>query len=417
MDGQKNVFRADEYTRKSVVKLRQIEENEKLQQAIRNGSQEIFESIFENTEVFRLTWGDHIKRYIYDSIAPEGVNIEDITDKEFEDFIKHAFRENGMRNRGSMNPKTGTKLGNYLEFWMKSPVTGISRRTCFLFCFGLNMDEEQASYMLTGVLRKADFNVRDYREAIYYYCLRYNLQYAGVVHWLDVYDKLPETSAVKDEKDWTGTITLQKKLSEIGLKKDDEKFLGYLAELKTFESNRKKSLNCARVERQILSELEDSISEEKSDTFFRKNQAVDLELIEEFLLMKDLGEVEISPAMIQLMEERIITFPYFSAVSLKKKVVDRTTSVKREDVLMSAFLLCTCGLDMEANEDTEGCYAERKADFVYEANRRLEECGFGALYLLNPFELFLVSCLLQKRPLDYFLAAWRLYRFAETEEE
>ena len=174
-------FSSDAYTLIATEKLRVVEEDKMVQEALRNGDQNKFNEIMQGILDNKKTWGDHIKRYIFDSIGGEemskkfkwisedGIEFEAITDENIREFIKKVFKENGMRNQGSMNPKSTTTLGNRLTAWLNSPVTSstLSRDVCFLFCFGLNMDENYASYMLE-VLRQPEFNPKNYKEAIYY---------------------------------------------------------------------------------------------------------------------------------------------------------------------------------------------------------------------------------------------------------
>ena len=434
-------LRADAYTLKAQVKLRCVEENQKMQKAIRDGDQKVFLDILKHAVDYRLTWGDHIRRFIYDSIAPGHTSLEDLSDETVMDFIRKAFRDNGMANRGSMNPKTTTKLGARLKEWMASPAVKISRQTCFLFCFGLNMDEEQASYMLTYVLRQADFNVRDPKEAIYYYCLKYNLQYTGVVSWLEWYDTVEPGEDDRKAEAYSGTLILKRDLYSLEKDMDDKPFKDYLRRLKSNAGDEKKnSRTRAAVLKGLLNELSYSISGERCEALSQNSQArevvytreirnirdytrkqqmlrrlnrakeaVDYQWLEQELLATPDGTVEIPEILGEMIREKIIEIPTFPEKSLEKKISDRETEITREDILMAVFLYCTCGMG-DAEVDGGESYPERKAEFVYEANRNLDKCGFSEIYLPNPFELFLVSCLLQKRPLNYFLTVWKACR-------
>ena len=434
-------LQADAYTMMAQVKLRCAEEDKKIQEAIRDGDQTAFEDILKYTVDYRLTWGDHIRRFVYDSIAPGNLALEDLSNEAVMEFIKKAFKDNGMANRGSMDPKRVTKLGSRLKVWMESPAVKISRQTCFLFCFGLNMDEEQASYMLTYVLRQADFDPRDPKEAIYYYCLKYNLQYAGVVRWLEWYDGLALSDDVKETGRYEETIVLKKDLYSLKKDMDDRAFKAYLTGLKESRgSGGKNSRTRAAVFKKLLSELGYAISDEKCGVLSRidrkeeaareKNvlnfkdytrrqktlsrlkkaqETVDPGWLEQTLLRVPDGTVTLPSAIGRMVEEKIIELPSFTEKSLEKKISDRETEVSREDILMAVFLNCACGMGDKTVEEDE-TYRARKSEFVYEANRDLDACGFGGIYLLNPFDLFLVSCLLQERPLNYFLTVWKTYR-------
>ena len=55
-------------------------------------------------------------------------------------------------------------------------------------------------------------------------------------------------------------------------------------------------------------------------------------------------------------------------------------------------------------------FQKRRSRFENLANSYLSECGFYELYLLNPFELFLTTCLFYEEPFKYFLAVLRYAR-------
>lgn len=431
-------FNADAYTLKAEVHLRRVEENEQLQQAIKDGNQKIFNEIMENSVKYKLTWGDHIKRYIFDCISDGNMKIEEITREQVVEFIKKAFADNGMKNRGSMDPKGSTTLGSQLEKWLESPVTKISRETCFLFCFGLNMDEDGAAYMLE-VLRKATFNPRDYKEAIYYYCLCNNLQYAGVVRWLNKYEELSMDKPAEGSVRNSDTIVLENKLKTIASLATEKDFLEYLSILKRMPVNNKKSKtradilkrhceefyqcqsdSCEKLDEDLKLLTDIHRAETKSQIMFKKkllNRTLFLEgdftckKLEECLLRVKTDEVKVPAVFEQMVKEKLIELPTFTVKSLEKKIgSERSIEINREDILMIVFLLCSLGMGDDFVEEGGYDYRKRKAEFVYEANLSLEKCGFGDVYLLNPFELFLVSCLLQPKPMEYFLAVWKQFR-------
>ena len=468
-------YDADCYTLKATVNLRKLEEDKALQEALQNGNQEKFIEIMQGILDNKLTWGAHIKRYIYDYIvggdmddefrkkfkwiSEDGVEFEGVTDENLREFIKKAFADNGMRNRGSIDPKiTSTTLGSKLTAWLNSPVTdsSISREVCFLFCFGLNMDEESASYMLE-VLRQPDFNPRDYKEAIYYYCLCNNLQYAGVEEWLKKYDQL---EVIKNYGDNPETVVLRDRLQMIKALRNEGKevreaqFLEYLSVLKSMPANTKASKTRATVFEECCKtfyrEYAMESSEKADDAFdkwdhaksadtygdygvwkekdiiktrerIQKNnilyynalfQEEDVDIADFLQLLEkiDIEKEEIPQEVKKLVQEGIIKFPKFTKNFMYKKIGDeRSVAVCREDILMIVFMYCTMGMGYKSNEE-EIDYKERKAYFVYQANLNLRKCGFGDVYLLNPFDLFLVSCLLQSKPLNYFLNAWKEFR-------
>lgn len=443
----------DEYTLKAEVKLRTVEENEQLQKAIKSGDQSSFDDIMKHMLDQRLTWGAHIKRYIYEKAysGKKDMKMKDLSREEMEQFIYDAFEENGMKNRGSIHPGTATTLKSQLGRWLDSPVEKISRDTCFLFAFGLNMSEVDVSYMLQNVLRKADFNAKDYKEAIYYYCLCNNYKYKStknpkemsgakspeqcksVEDWLEKYEQLEVSYRYKEPLQ---TYILVDSLREITEDVSPTAFVRYLEKLKRQSEDNKNSNTAKRILKEKLNSLlywlspkEYILSEEKSisdyayDMLRQKEEAVDLGKLVSALLTIPTEDIQLSLQLDELVREDIIRFPSWTEESLTKKIYEKTTHVSREDILIATFLVEMMEFEKRLKEETEGqlpgkqslkegksTYQKRKAWFIQEANWALEESGFCEMYLLNPFELFLVSCLLQNKPMEYFLAAWKSYR-------
>jgi hypothetical protein len=409
-------YDVNDFTLKATDILRDTEENRELLIAIQAGDSSKFEEILKGIVENKLTWGDHIARYIY---RHGGKQLEG---EALREYIMKAFEDNGMKQRGSMDPERSTKLGSQLNRWLESPVTRISRKTCFLFCFGLNMNEQDASTMLR-ILRQPDFVPRDYEEAIYYYCLRNNLQYAGVEEWLRIYGSLlaeGENEDPAEDDDFTtdsNTRLLRDGLRyvanlEIEKIKKDAEFTSYLRMLIKMPENKRQSNTRAKVYRSIYRKFCENFSEHHYmiDENTDKNC---FDAFEEVLKRFPTNHIQV-PEIIQTMAaEKLISIPALSSSSLEKKIGgEQSTEINREDILTIVFLYCSCGVGYKAGEEKYN-YAKRKARFIYLASRRLEAAGFGDVYLLNPYELFLVSCLLQPKPLEYFLAIWKQCRAKE----
>ena len=444
-------FSSDAYTLIATEKLRVVEEDKMVQEALRNGDQNKFNEIMQGILDNKKTWGDHIKRYIFDSIGGEemskkfkwisedGIEFEAITDENIREFIKKVFKENGMRNQGSMNPKSTTTLGNRLTAWLNSPVTSstLSRDVCFLFCFGLNMDENYASYMLE-VLRQPEFNPKNYKEAIYYYCICNRTKYANVLEWLQKYEELepavdyeviPQTQVLRNY------LKMIKEAAKASQEVKEQQFLEYLAILKGLPENMKPSETRAKEFEegckkfyQIQSEKScrmldkmhtkvENAPKAKTNKQKKKNEnllykvifqeeKVNINGVVSLLQSLPSASVEIPKELKEMVEQGIISFPELSYHFFDDRIGEkRTVEISREELLTIVFLYCSSSMKDDMLEKYN--YEERKAYFMLEASICLDNCGFGDVYLLNPYELFLVSCLLQKNPLEYFLAVWR----------
>ena len=77
------------------------------------------------------------------------------------------------------------------------------------------------------------------------------------------------------------------------------------------------------------------------------------------------------------------------------------TSMERFDLITLIFLLYAL------NEDKLGMYArERFTEFVEQTNDLLAEAGMMSLYPVNPYEAFILMCIVSDDPLDTFAAVW-----------
>lgn len=76
-------------------------------------------------------------------------------------------------------------------------------------------------------------------------------------------------------------------------------------------------------------------------------------------------------------------------------------SMERFDLITLIFLLYAL------NEDKLGMYAgERFTEFVEQTNDLLAEAGMMSLYPVNPYEAFILMCIVSDDPLDTFAAVW-----------
>jgi hypothetical protein len=176
--------------------------------------------------------------------------------------------------------------------------------------------------------------------------------------------------------------------------------------------NKKQSETRAKVCAKEYKKVRDFFSD-RYYAYYSKGGKTGYDAFERYLWEYDTSHVIIPNEIRKLAEEKLISLPALSSSSLEKKIgEERSTEINREDILTIVFLYCVCD-EGYLSEGDEYNFAKRKSRFMYLANRRLEACGFGAVYLLNPYELFLVSCLLQPMPLEYFLAVWKQYRTKE----
>lgn len=73
-------------------------------------------------------------------------------------------------------------------------------------------------------------------------------------------------------------------------------------------------------------------------------------------------------------------------------IIDKKQVVERYDLITLLFMI------IAAREDI--CSKEKMKLFVDEANQILEDCNMQGLYVVNPYEAFLIMCLNTESPLE-----------------
>ena len=175
------VIKPYEFTKLATQELTKIQEDENLMIKLRQGDSDTWKKLFQNITEHNYTFGTFLKRYLSQKHSKD---FDSFTDDMLMQKIKTAFFDNQMDNVGTLKPGGKTTLTQCLSKSLHRPVTAIKRSTCFLFFFGLGMNEQEASNMLKKEFCQADFNIRDPKEMIYYYCLKHQQSYKDMLDWL-----------------------------------------------------------------------------------------------------------------------------------------------------------------------------------------------------------------------------------------
>ena len=155
-----------EFTRKAAQKFRQVVSLESFED---EDADVIFHYLYKEMEL--VSFGDHLKRYIYERADLEEP-FADVTQDIYRDIVLESFKETCTPK--SMNP-TSTKLPSLVNNWLNQ--ASVKRETVFLLGFGLRMSAEDVSDFLTRVLREQDFDFHNPEEVIYWYCYCHHLGY------------------------------------------------------------------------------------------------------------------------------------------------------------------------------------------------------------------------------------------------
>ena len=92
-------------------------------------------------------------------------------------------------------------------------------------------------------------------------------------------------------------------------------------------------------------------------------------------------------------------------------ILNHKFPVERFDLLTSEFFI----VSQEMEDDDP---YDRYHHFIEEAQSILKKCGMSEIYIVNPYECFLLMCLLTDCPLAVFSEIWeKSYEEGEEEEK
>ena len=409
------------------------------------------------------SWGDIVFSYLMEQkVTPE--NGSAYTDEEcrhYYQLLTEAFRRNHVAGRdkrclGSLEIGTSSRLDSA---WMRKPISEyfntpsyqISRAYALLYSFGLNLPYTDASELLKKVILQQDFDITDYKEAIYAYCLKFRglftSPYDEMVRLMKVYDAMEKPDAL-ERKTSQYTQFFRKEFDEI---RSREEMLAYLRYLKgtgyrsvyakewffadinalPFVIDQKIELKIRKKGAESLSDLAyqmveplsceliaNSIGEERKKAFQRMKE---YHLPEKGLLQKLFSDRRQGSG-----KNTLITFS-------KNYIYDRLEGIQnptRKDILILKFLQYTYELEFFSgdgltNEDDynpksfvdgalemEEDALEKGMNFKQNLDNELTDARMQELYLRDPFELFLFRCVMDHYPWSYFMACW--YKGAEA---
>ncbi|MDR1798114.1 MAG: hypothetical protein LBR44_11910 [Clostridiales Family XIII bacterium] len=350
------------------------------------------------TKTRRVSFGDHLKRYIYEHIIRQG-DFSAIETKRFQREILDHFAEN--RTPLSFTP-TSAKPAALAKNWLTQASVG--RPVVFLLGFGLRMTVEEVSDFLTKALGEQSFCFKDPRELIYWYCLKNSLPF-GRMQALLATCEAALGAAASPELALEGTCVLQDQASRVSLPAELIDLMqghgigftpgGFSATASaTFEAlyeRAKEAVAGARAAGGAGAGAPVSEAEVElclyAETLF--DESGNLKKASASTLAAQFGSKRLSRQRLR-------------DLRLKKQPVNRF------DLITLNFLLYA--LD-DGRFETP---AKRYQAFVRDTDRILTECRMWPLYTPNPYEWFLLVCLLSPIPLELF---WDVMEASFSQEE
>lgn len=390
-----------EYTRKAGKNLQKLYESENFDDC---DSEEIFRYLSNQMEV--VSFGNYLKRYIYERAGlSEAYPFKDVPEREYQEIITDSFRE--TQTPVSTTPTT-KKVSAAAKSWLNAE--SVRRETVILLGFGLRMSLGDVSEFLTKVIKERDFDLESPTEAIYFHCFWNEKKYLSAKEYLRQYESISKmdckAAAYTEEVTSQMTEDVRGRRALLG---DEAYLLKYLTALK---SRHFRSITETAGENAAYSAF--------SDLYRRSCQRAYDILSESYDEWKKDGKTadDVTPADL----EKILCsgIPTTKSGNLEKSsagmlgkafgnyrlsrqridsLLKKKADVERTDLITMEFFLFATD---DAYEDS----VIRFEDFRRSMNQILERCHMYRLYVVNPYETFILMCTLTEYPLGSYNDIW-----------
>ncbi len=330
----------------------------------------IFDYLLNGMEI--VVFRDYLKRYIYERAGLKEPFFK-VLDKTYLEIILDSFDQN--RAPVSLTPTT-VKRRAMVKRWLSQD--SVNRQTVFALGFGLRMTAADVSEFLTKVIKESDFDDRDPRECVYRYCYSHHLPYAKAVSIMNA-GAAPENAEEK---------ALADRLAELGKQGDDQ-------------VKDRQTRAFGDVYRECR-ELVAGLYQEENDTgdgerTWRPEDIgpsdIEKMLCDGIPMTSDGNRMKMGNSLLnrQFRQKRITR--------------QRLDSLLKGELEIERYDLITLEFLVYSQKEDEN---PRKRCMVYldRINDVLTGCGMQAVYPANPYEAFILMCLLTEMPLLTYYDVW-----------
>ena len=330
----------------------------------------IFDYLLNEMEI--VVFRDYLKRYIYERAGMKEPFFR-VPDETYLEIILDSFDQN--RAPVSLTPTT-VKRRAMVKRWLDQD--SVTRQTVFALGFGLRMTAEDVGDFLTKVIKESGFDDLDPRECAYRYCYTKNLPYAKAVSLMNG-EAAPGNAEEKQLAD---------RIAE--LKKQGDS----LTRSRRAQSFRNVYRECR--------ELVAGLYQEENDTGDGSK----------VWKPEDIGPSDIE----RILCDGIPTVPGGNRMKMSSSLLNRQFRQKRItrqrlDSLLKGELeierydLITLQFLIDSQKEDENP-RKRCLDYLDRMNGILTGCGMQAVYPANPYEAFILMCMLTEMPLLTYYDVW-----------
>ncbi len=376
------------FTQRSVQNMNRIVSSDMFKTM---SAEAIFSYLCQTMEI--VSFGDYLKRYIY-----VHANIEQpfraVADVIYEDILSYALRENRVPHTFSSARVSRRQAAHK---WLNAPC--IERKTLFMIAFALHMSVADVSEFLTKVLKESDFHYDDPEETVYWYCYYVDKSYAYARSILETVDAQPDGA----------------RAAHIGFDHDvpcirnEEQLLAYLRQLRGSHDVPSSSERALREFQALLERTRALVAAQ----MHKEDAACLCDCPDKASGLDEISLADIERALycgvpinknrnLEKMSRSLLS-EHFRCKRLSRQRIRNILSGKYE---VNRFDLITLLFFIFSHEQEHEKPEVRYAHFIDETNRVLLRCKMHELYPVNPFESFVLMCMLTDAPYEVYAEVW-----------
>ncbi len=389
-------------------------------------------------EIRSVSFGDYLKRYIR---KKEGENPSSDSGGETDD-LDYLCGEFKRKNVPPSFTPTSAKLRALAKNWLTQRT--VSRNVVLLLGFALEMSPADVNEFLAKALRESRLDPKDPMEAVCWYCYRYRLPYAEFER---IWNRFSSGSPEAEEESallLDSTVRVRSSLESI---MTEAQLTAYLTRLGLIRGSWRQSVSARkqfdllyqkarRLVADMKTEMEKDDAETKAGRYSEElsgnDRFYDYQKRERIRKRREAYRVyraeEISPADLEnVLYAAIPKDRNGNMIPMKGSLLNLQFSGKRlnrqhmQEILagsdaISRFDLITLSFFASAGETERYDRPEQRYDsFILSTNQILKDSDMDPLYVANPFESFVMMCMLTDDPLGSFADVWELSYGAEQE--
>lgn len=378
-----------------------------------------------------IPFGEYLKRYIYRKAGLDNP-FESVPLKVYQQIIKDAFSDN---NTPHTFGSTTAKLSALSKNWLTQQT--VNRKVVFLLGFGLGMSVDDVNDFLTKALREQGINAKNPFEVICWYCYKNHYGYLKFEKLWQIFCDTPSNSLDVKLLSSDLTIGVRNMVNSIDT---DSALISFVSKLKASDNSPKLSVTARKYFIELFERSKELVAALYNEEEAKRHQD---EVIQYQSMLLNNDRISDTDRQLKVANKkehqkkytsRDITESDLEHIISSAIPVDRhgnlapskasklnaqfagkrlsrqhisdilagKSDITRFDLITLHFFIYSQTIDEYPN------IKNRYVSFVDSTNKVLDQCFLGELYISNPYECFILMCILSDDPLGTYADVWEL---------